>query len=434
MSMKPWERKIIEYRPNIGLKRTILTTIIKRAGGEDNSSIYKPTAKLIARTDRLAIDVIESIIATLSKLNDMKASIEQTLAYDPTFIKYKEAVDTGDQLLADEIHQDNMVDIIGRSELDVYPIIVDFIDELIEYLDTVNDTLFDGKVDYADLEPSRKEEEEKMESMLQMESEQLSLQTRPVFTPQQLILIDRLVRDPDEEINSVEDYIQALYTELRNKGATGIDYEDIADESRTIYSFGEKADMFRGTSDSIAEYLYSSLDSFVAKDIQGSLEFLSDTTTSLHDIMESLGTSYQYYASKTLNSYLNTKRIADRGIREVLDKQLVQVQAKKSRLVDTLLRSMQTNNESGGAISFRDGIREGVGAADNMWAFILTEHIGTTEMNDSQYSELHSVLMKKKQHQLLFKYTDIVSREFDFDHRERELQTFAHTHSLHSLR
>lgn len=434
MSMKPWERKIIEYRPNIGLRRTILSTIIKRAAGEDNSSIYKPTAKLNARTVRLAIDVIDSIVATLSRLNEMKDNIEKTLAYEPVFVKYKEAIDADDPLLADEIHQDNMVDIIGRNELDVYPIIVDMIDELVEFLDTVNDALFGGELDYADLEPSRKLEEDKIKSMLQLEAEQLSLQTRPTFTPQQMVLIDRIIRDPEEDINSLDDYIQALYTELRNKGANGIDYEDLADESRTIYSFGEKADMFRKTSDTISEYLFSSLDSFVSNDIQGSLEYLSDTSGSLHDIMESLGTSYQYYARKTLGAYVNTKRISDRSVREMLDKQLVQIQAKKGKLVDTLLNSMQINNESAGAISFRDGIREGVDSADNMWRFILTEHIGTTEMNENQYSELHNSLMKKKQHQLLFRYTDLVSREFDFENKERELKTFAHTHALHGLR
>lgn len=433
MSMKPWEREIIEYRPNIGLEQTILSTIVKRANSDSNR-IYKPTAKVMARTKLLGIDVIDNIIATLSKLHELKNYIDKLLIHNPTFINYKGALSQGDYILADEIHEANLIDITGVSELDVYPIIDGHINELTTYLDRVNKVLFAGKVDYSNTSSERKSEEDYIQAIIQIESEELSLQIRPVMTQQQLAMVQKLIEDPNEPINSTEDYIRVIHSELRNRGASGIDYDKLADDSQIIYSYSEKANMFRKSTDSIGNYIYSSLESFVDSDIQGSLRYLSDTVDLFHDIMDSLGTSHQYYANESLSSYHNMKRVSDQETREMLDERLSGIKDKKARLVNTLLQSFQTDNQSAGAISIRQGIREGVQSADNLWTFILTEHIGTTEMNDHQLEEFYKKISKKKQHRSLFRYTDLVSREFDFDNKERELKTFAQTHNLHTLR
>lgn len=431
MSMQPWERKIVEYRPNIGMDQEILTKIIKRTNDEVGH-LFKPTVSLMTRQAYFATDIIDSLLATLSALNELKTYIERTLAHTPVYIAYKKEVDAGNHLDAEEIHEENMIDIGGTPELDVYPIIVDLIEEVIVYLDYVNEELFDGEVDYSDTADLREEERLKIEALFQLEAEELTLSVKPIFTPAQQVLIDRLIADQGNDINTVEQYIEYLYQEKREQGASTIDYRKLNDESRTIVSLLSKADMFKEATTQTQGYIGSSLSAFVNNDVQGSLEYLVEMAGSLHDLKTSYEVSHQHHAVEALQSFHNSVRVSDRGVREMLDKNLSALRQKKSQVVNSLSYQLTTDQDSIGAHSIISTARDGIHSVNNLWTFILTEHMGTSEMNQDQYKKLMGGLLTKRSHQALFMYADLVQREFDFENKDRELKTFASIQNLHS--
>lgn len=434
MSMKLWERQIIEYRPSIEDNRSILSIVIKRMENEFGAGYtYIPTEVMKQTLRRTAFDVIDKILAALSQATALKNGIEKELVNHPRYIEYKKALADGDDVTAREIHFENVADIGGHPSLDVYPIIVGVIDELEDFLDYTNDELFGGELDYNHLEPKREEERQQLESLVSLESEDLSHQTSPVFTEQQQVLINRVIQDPNSDINSVQDYINQVFYEKRKLGSPRINYDILADRAQVINALGRKADMFFESIGGINDYVYSRLGNYVNEDIQGSLEYITSLQGSLGDMKESTQLAHRYYVDKSLGAMKNMYRVGDENLRPFLDKQLSAVRKKKSRLVDGLRKTYaSTTLGNPGTIAVYETLREGIRSANNLWKFILTEHVSNTDLNEDQFSRLTQMLDKKKNQQMIHHYVDFIGREFDFEHRDKELKTFVDKQGLHS--
>lgn len=431
MSMQPWERSIVEYRPNIGMDRDILTKIIKRTNREVGRT-FTPTKSLMTRQSYFATDIIDSLMATLSALTELKNHIESTLAYNPVFEEYKRLVNEDDKIGAADLHEENMISLDGTPQLDVYPDVINFLDEVTQYLDYINDELFDGDIDYSDTSGLRDKEKAKIEALFELEAAELTQDINPSFTEAQLVLIERLTQDPSSNINTIQKYIDYLQEEKRKEGASTINYKQMNDESRIIVSHLKKADMFKDSTSHISEYLYSSLSAFVHEDVQGSLEYLVDMAGLLSDMKSAYEISHQQYAISALNTHYNKIRVADREVREMMDKKLSALRQKKSQIVNSLSYRLKTPHEAVGAHALKETMQEGIHSVNNLWTFMLTEHMGTSEMNIDQNKKYTDDLTRKRQHQMMYKYADLVQREFDFENKDRELKTFASTQNLYT--
>lgn len=427
-SMKPWEREIIEYRPNIGLDTHILSVV---QSGEHTVK-FKPSAVVTKATTVLGIDVIENVIASLSRGVHLLSQLEKSLAGDTTFEAYKKAEDL---ITAREIFVDHLADINGNADFDVYPILSDAVREMEEYIDYLNKELFDHEADLSDLIPVREKEEQQIIGLLDIESEDLRTIQKEDLTKEQLALIDRMIKDKTHPLSSLDEYIEHINEEIRNDGSSRIDYGSLINRIQFIAAANEKSNLYKNLMDHTETYLTVLLSSYVHDDLQGSLDYLADMVGSLYEMKEALNTSFDYYAKESQNSYVNMLRVSNQDIRLFLDSRLSDVRSKKDRLLQNTRRLYNPNRyKQMGAQSFLETIHDSVASADATWKYVLTEHIGTSEMNIDQNETFFKYLSGKRKNQALYHYTDLVDREFDRDNKESELNRFISIHGLHKRR
>lgn len=427
-SMKPWEREIIEYRPNIGLDTHILSVVKSR---EDYMAKFQPSAVVNKMTTMLGIDMIESVIASLSRGVHMLNQVEKSLSGDATFEAYRKA----DEIEAREIYLNHLADLNGNADFDIYPVLASSVQEMEQYLDYLNEELFEGKADFSDLQPAREEEEEYVISLLDTESEDMKLIHRDDLTDEQRALINRMVQDENHPLNSEDEYVAYLNNETRKEGSSRINYDTLINRIQFIATAYEKSNMYKDLMDRTEAYITTPLSSYVHDDLEGSLQYLVDVVDSLSDMKDGLQLSFDYHAKESQNSYVNTLRVSNQDIRTFLDSQLSNVQKKKSQILQAADKLYDPKKYAQmGAQTFMEAVHDAVSSADAMWKYVLTEHIGTSEMNVDQHRKLFDNLTGKRKNQSLYHYVDLVDREFDRENTESELNRFISIHGLHKSR
>ena len=431
MPMKAWERDIIEYKPEIGLHRDILSTVIPQNG----PAKFQPSAVADKLAGALAIDMLDRQMASLSKAGDLLRRLESSLDNNERFITYQNAIEADDLSTARRIYFDNLSDIDGNADLDVYPVLRDTMQEMENYLDYLNDSFFSGEADYSDLAPVREREERDVTGLLDLESDDLRLLTPDDLSDDQRRLIQRLIDDPEHPLKTEGDYIRHLNDDMRSSGSRRVDYRYWADRVQLIAAANEKTTMFRELIEHISVYLSSALSDYVMDDLQGSLDYLVDIRSSLDDMRDALATSFDFFAKRSQSSYVNTLRVSNGEMRQFLDGELKTVQERKNRLTRRLkiLHTAGAQAELG-AQTFLTAAAEAARNGEGLWKYILTEHIGTTDMNRDQHKEFFGALAEKRKHQILYRYAGIVSREFDWEHADQEKIRFISIHNLHKLR
>lgn len=440
MSMQSWERDIIEYRPDIQQKTNILSIIQQQL--KQQGLIYKPTEVVKELMKNKASSMIEQLLEDLKTGTALLKEIEQELSNYDRFHNYQTAKVNDDIYTAKEIHFDNILDINGHPSFDIYPILADLMEELDVFIDYVIDELFNRDELLNDsnsevynrnqLENIINKEQEFIDSIILTESKDLRFEQTPQFTEQQRALIQRIIDDPDNEINSVKDYIHYLRNERLKIGSPNINYDYLADRIQTIAVLSNKANFYHNSINEMSRYVNTTLPNYVHNDVQGSLEYVTSMSYALSDIKESCEIAHRAYAMNVIETIKNMHRVGDAEFRKYIDKQLSDIRQKKRQLVDGLRYSLQINKiYHEGAYGVKASAMEGIRSVNNLWKFVLTEHYGNSELNLDQQNQLTSVLNDKKKHQVMYHYIDLVQREFDFEHRDKELKVFAEREHLY---
>ncbi len=429
MGMKSWEREIIEYRPRIGLDPSIHSLIVKEI--EETGRTYQPTSTILQAMDVLGVDFLEKGISLLSEIHAQRKEIEKELGHDSLFIQFKELKEKNDS----EFHQvylDNLQDINGSPSIDIYPIILELEEELETYLDYINEELYEGHADFNNLDQIREEEESMIESLLRLESEDLSRQQQMVWTEDQKKLIDKMIADPNYPIQSYQDYEKLWLEERLSLGSPRIDYAMIQDRSAFLLSVSEKLKGIDTRFDLATRYLKADLNPYLNNDIQGSLEYLVDYSN-FSLMKEAIELSFSRHSSEAWNQYMNQVRVSDLKLRQYLDQKVSEIRRKKRSLVDSLGASYKESIFNGdGARGIQHTIEEGIVAADIMWKQVLAEHIATSHQVVDQQARFLEKLQHKRKNQLIYQYIDLVQREFDFreEDRQKEIHRFLESHNL----
>lgn len=433
--MKPWERDIIEYRPNIGLETYIRSIVKTREEDEEDDGIYgsvfTPSPIVSRAASLLGSDVVDKMLASLSKANTLLNEVESKLVHDSSYQSYIKALKEDDPITAEQIYLDHLDDIDGEKAFDVYPLLSDMADEMEVFLDYVNDELFDGKVDYSDTEPTRIQEEGNVQSLLDIESEDLRPTTLDDLSEKQLELIQKIVDDEGSDIESIDDYLTYLQEQLEREGSPRINYEEESARVQVIAALDEKANMFRDSLGLMDDYVHTKWSDLLYDDLEGALKYIVDSDVSIADMKESYEMSFKRHVKRTKQSYINTKRVAGRDVREFLDNQLSRVRNKTRSLVRRLRGfsndiESKSNGEQEMIVALQDGIEE----ANATWKYILVEHMGTSNMNQDQYEKFMDGLNAKNRFQSYYQYNDLVEREFDWANKDKEMKTFISTHNV----
>lgn len=429
MSMNQAEREIIEYRPQIGLDRMIFARIIKEAN-QPQGIQYEATTSLVQRTKTLKADIVESLATTMNNASWLMDQLKEGLRADPSFVAYTQATT---DLEREAIYEDHLDNIESSPDFDLYPILADIQDEMQDYMEFIDDFLYEGELDATKLEEAREAEEKVLEHYLQMESEDLSFQTTPSFTPQQLALIQRTINDPDTSLSSIEDYIEELRREQLTNGSPRVPYQKIFDETRLIHILHKKSDMFKEQVNHLIDLHQTKLSSYAHDEIAGSLEYVVDKSNMINDLSDISQMAYSYHTSDMKNFLYQLNRVGDQDLRHYMDQKLKEVYAKKQRYVNQLGEHglHETTVENPGATGVIWAMKDGINAVYNAWMFLMTEHLGTTEENIFRWREFSEKWNEKRKQQIMYRYLKKVSNEFEFN---RSDQTAARQNFLGTLR
>jgi hypothetical protein len=436
--MKPWEREIIEYRPSIGLDTTILSIVQTKQANADPVEApikkFELTPVVSAATKVLGIDILENLIASLSRANALLAQLDESLSHDVTYISYQKAVKDGDFIGANQIYLNNLGNINGNPDFDIYPMLSDLPNEIETYLNFLNQELFDGEADYSDLTIIRNQEEQQVAQLVQIESEDLKTTDSIVLTPEQRHVIQKMIDEGAIIANSVDDYIQDLIQEQLQTGSSRINYEEITNRVQVIATGSEKSSMYKDMIDNMDTYVNTHLNEYVGEDLKGSLNYVVDLAGSQVDAKDSFQQLYNHHVSQTKRAYINQKRVANREVREFLDQKLSSVKSQKgfiSKRVQSLLQ--EDKYADSGAQMMMSALSDSMGASTASWKFILTEHIGTTRMNVTQSDTFFQTLNEKRKTQTFYKFTDLVGREYTGTNQDDDLNQFISYYDLHDL-
>lgn len=420
--MKQWEREIIEYRPYLGLHRDILSSVMSR--GDEDGRIPPPTQIVKRAASILGVDVIENIIASLNRITRLLDMLEASLANDPTFLAYKQALKEKDIIKARDIYTNHLVNIHGNPDFDAYPILLDAATEIQNYLKFLNGELYGGKGDFNNLTELRGWEEDRVLALVQIESEDLQPIVLSDLTPDERRILEKIIWDSGGVATTEEEYMEFLTKEKYKNGSSRINYDEVAVRTQVIAVANEKSKLFKQIADNTDAYINTRMEEHLGGDMKGSLGYLVNLEDNLSDIKDTLAMGFDNNARKSQDAFINQVRLTNQTVREFLDQKLQQVRKKKEKTTQKVKKFYDPDVKEVGAQFLMGAIADGVDATNNLWTVMLSEHIGATEMAVDQYEQFFGHLEGKRRSQELYKYVDVVDKEFDYENKEKEMQNF----------
>lgn len=379
--MKPWEREVLEYRPKLGMTPTILSEVASKP----SEAVFKPSMVAQRASELLATDIVDNLITTLSRANDILTTLDKCLKHDPTYNAYRQAKDSGDNFEADRIHLENVANIDGKPQMDVLPMIEDLYDEMQNFLDFLNSELFDGNANFDDTVELREEEEKAVNTLFIYEA----------------------------------------------KGQS-INYEKVVARIKIIAALMDRAGYYQAVVDQADEYLKLKAKDYVADDVEGLLYYLSSVKPEhLDPLKETLAVNFRENAAHSVNMFTQMKRAGEADVRKVLDANLSAVRKKFHDVYETLLPYIKSGTiDDAGAQYFKQTISRGIQRIADTLDSIVVEHVSNSTLNTNQVQSLFAFLKEKRKAQSFYELVNLFQDEFDPINLDREIQRFIKQYRL----
>ncbi len=370
--MKPWERTVIEYRPTIGITTEVVAKVEKKS-----EAVFKPTVLANRASQILGADVLDSLLASLSKASELQKLLDKSLSSYPAYREYKSAAQQGDSLWKREVQENQIKDLSGRPVMDVVPLLEALAPEMERYLDYINKELFDGAADYSNPELVRVKEEKDVNVIFLQESE-----------------------------------------------GKNIDYDALRARIQFMAIANEKVGMFRNYLDLIDGYLMTKTKDIVDGDTKGLVYYMSKMidSPSSSAVKEAMMSEFRRTADQAILALHNMDRICDRGFREMLDQKISEVRKKMDEVYRPLLPFIKDDTmDSVGAEPLRMVLLRGAEQVKDTYEGLLTEQLTTIMQVQEQMLILFDYLKEKKAAQLLYTVFDTVSEEYDPSNPDKEV-------------
>lgn len=318
----------------------------------------------------------------------------------------------------------------------VDPHIVDLIDKIDDQVKFIEDQIiyfYDTEPDDDELDKVKKKEDQRLEEDLAREREDLTQIRDYELSPIENKHIDTLIYDPSSNINSVDDYINSLLRDRIQKGSQYIDYTQMADDVKISFLLYTEVSQAMNSLQSVNNiYNYTMNDAMMGSTQKG-LEFLVEYAGQLYPIKEITSLQYKKENRDILSIQTNMTRHNDLDFRYALFENLKKFKDLRDRYKNSGLvtQSIEGNEAS---VPFATVLNAGKSAVDSQWENTVVEMMGSSQTFMKQISAITDSLEKQKHYSLLYRFSDIVSREFDFEYKERELNTFVRRFNIDSMR
>jgi hypothetical protein len=166
MGINDKEREYLNYKPKMGYIPKILSVV-------DPQAIYEMPPVIKRLTDVLGSDLLDELTGLIGDINVLQRRMEQCLQDSDgggvSFKDYKKEKRSANpdysKISAYETY--HATNLNGRTQAEVYPLLVDMGDELTEYRDFLNKQLFDGQANYEHIDVVRQKEKNKIDKLIE---------------------------------------------------------------------------------------------------------------------------------------------------------------------------------------------------------------------------------------------------------------------------
>ena len=291
--------------------------------------------------------------------------------------------------------------------------------------------LFDF-VDVTDVDLSNRLDTEytKLHDAIAKEQAQITFYNKYQLSDIERSYVDKLIADRSSGIRTYQDYINRIIEEYRTRGADGIDYEELRSNTKKSYvaqhmldetiSLGEKA---------IEIHDYNMSDLFNDR-VDDTLEYLVDYA-SRSDVKDMTELNYRKTIRDVNVIAENMARYNNDEFREALNKHIMELEKVRRRYAYTGEKEAVEHLEP--SIRLTDLSNSTKSLVESNWENALVDRVGSTNALVHQLSLLLGSAMEQKEYSLMYRFADIIDREFDFEHKDKEMQNFNSRNGIYSM-
>lgn len=423
--MKELERTLVEYRPNIKYETHIQNEVDRN----------------------LFIDPLVAVNKEIPFLTHKTPVLRELETYPPakTIEKYKHLKTEMAKLatIRDEISGSNndIIDLPNPEPGEVIPDkvdhyienVIDAIDGQVLFIDDQIKYFYDTDTDDDDIDKLIDKEKERLEEIQAREREELTVIADYTPSPIERAHIENLIKDRDSSIRSVDDYISYLLNERIKNGSKSVDYIQLADDVKISFLLDTEISQLLSSIQTITGIYNYRMNDVMMGETQKGLEFLVEYAGQLYPIKEISSLQYKKENRDIMTIQTNLTRYNDINFRYALFENLKKFKALRDRYKHggLVTESIEDNEAS---VPFATILKNGKNTVDSQWENTFVEMLGSSQTLMKQLAAMTNSLEKQKHYSLLYRFADIVSREFDFEYKERELKTFVQRYGIDNMR
>ena len=422
--MNELERSLLEYQPDIRYE-THIRNEVERKLFVSPEETKKPTqynkTPIMQELDEYspvtAITQVQNLIKDMEGLLDIKEQIKDVVKEDDN------GSDDGG------IHHDTIDNGVDKGILDI----IEEIEDQVGFIKDQVDYFYDIQVDDTDLEKFKEEQQDRLDKWRDKEREELTSIVDYDFSNIEREYIESMIHDPNSDVNSFDDYIKKLLQDRINAGSPYINYPEISDEIKVGFLLEAEIMQVRTAIAGVNEIYNYSMNDAMLGDTQKGLEFLVENPGQLYAIKEISTLQYNKETRDTMTIADNMTRHNELPFRYALFEHLKKCKDLRNRYRGNWLTTQSVENNEA-SVAFATTLKNGEGMVDGQWENVVVEMLGSSQTLYKQLSSRLDCTHKRKHHSLLYRFADVVSREFDFEYKERELKTFVRRFNLDSMR
>lgn len=421
--MKHLERTMVEYRPSIRYETQIHNQVSRKLFVDPNEAEEKKLPHITHKTPVLQEMELYPPAATIEKFKQLKEKMEKLNDIKKEILNDNKAVDdtaSPDALIPGKVDH-HIVDII------------DHIDEQAKFIEEQIKYFYETETDVDDLDRLIDKEKQKLDEILAREKEELSAIRDYVPSPVEQSYIDTLIADRHSDVRSVDDYVRNLVKERIRNGSPHVDYIQMADDVKVSFLLNTEINQLLASIETTGFIYDYRMNDAMMGETQKGLEFLVEESGQLYPIKEISLLQYKKENRDILSIKTNLTRYNDIDFRYALFENLKKFKDLRDRYKHggLITESIEDNEAS---VSFATILKSGKSAIDSQWENSFVEMLGSSQTLMKQLSSMTNSLEMQKHYSLLYRFADIVSREFDFEYKERELKTFVQRYGIDNLR
>ncbi len=425
--MRDIDKQTLTYRPNINYD-IVLSQSIKEKIHVDESVMADKSDALIDSIKTHKTDLLNEyenynpaiVIQKLLIANDLKEDL----------IKELETTNNLQKQLNKDFGGDDYVHSIEDPVIhDSSIAIKNLIDEIDNITELITDLLDVGKTD-VEMSEHLNREYEKISDIIAKEEAQISFYTEYQLSDIERAYVDELMFDSRNKINSYDDYVDRIIQEYRERGADGVDYDAVRSDTKKSYMAQTILNETINLANRALEVHRYNMSDLFDNMVDDTLVYLVDHA-SRSDVKDMSNLNYRRVIRDTAVIRENMGRYNDSTFREALNKHLLEVEEVRRRYAYT--REKEALEGSQPSLKIVELNNSTKSLVDSNWENVLVDRISSTKALSHQLNLLLENAMSQKEYSLMYRFADIIDREFDFEHKEKELKVFNSRNRIYSM-